>query len=74
MHFADLQIKAIMHQLLLRYRWSVPAGYTHAGAAGADLEATRRTADRAAEDLNAAGALSALHKKSDELGSQSSAF
>jgi cytochrome P450 len=28
MHFADLQIKAIMHQLLLRYRWSVPAGYT----------------------------------------------
>ena len=27
MHFADLQIKSIMHQLLLRYRWSVPAGY-----------------------------------------------
>ena len=27
MHFADLQIKSIMHQLLLRYRWTVPAGY-----------------------------------------------
>ena len=26
-HFADLQIKAIMHQVLRRYRWSVPAGY-----------------------------------------------
>ena len=28
MHFADLQIKSIMHQQLLRYRWSVPDGYT----------------------------------------------
>ncbi len=28
MHFADVQIKSIMHQLLLRYRWSVPTGYT----------------------------------------------
>lgn len=28
MHFAELQIKAIMHQLVQRYRWSVPAGYT----------------------------------------------
>ena len=27
-HFATLQIKAIMHSLLLRYRWSVPDGYT----------------------------------------------
>jgi len=27
-HFATLQVKAIMHRLLLRYRWSVPAGYT----------------------------------------------
>jgi cytochrome P450 len=26
-HFATLQVKAIMHRLLLRYRWSVPAGY-----------------------------------------------
>jgi cytochrome P450 len=26
-HFATLQIKAIMHQLLTQYRWSVPAGY-----------------------------------------------
>jgi cytochrome P450 len=26
-HFAVLQVKAIMHQLLLRYRWSVPPGY-----------------------------------------------
>jgi cytochrome P450 len=25
--FAELQIKAVMHQLLRRYRWSVPAGY-----------------------------------------------
>jgi cytochrome P450 len=27
LRFAELQIKSIMHQLLLRYRWSVPAGY-----------------------------------------------
>jgi len=27
MHFAELQIKAIMHQLVQRFRWSVPAGY-----------------------------------------------
>ncbi len=27
MHFAELQIKAIMHQLVQRYRWHVPAGY-----------------------------------------------
>ena len=27
MHFAELQVKAILHQLLLRYRWSVPTGY-----------------------------------------------
>lgn len=26
-HFADLQIRAIMHQVLCRYRWSVPDGY-----------------------------------------------
>lgn len=26
-HFADLQIKAIMHQLVRRYRWSVPQNY-----------------------------------------------
>jgi len=26
-HFAMLQVKAIMHALLLRYRWSVPDGY-----------------------------------------------
>lgn len=26
-HFAELQVKAIMHQVLLRYRWSVPRGY-----------------------------------------------
>lgn len=26
-HFADLQVKAIMHQVLLRYRWSVPRHY-----------------------------------------------
>ena len=25
--FADLQVKAIVHQLVLRYRWSVPPGY-----------------------------------------------
>ena len=28
MHFAEVQIKSIMHQLVQRYRWSVPAGYT----------------------------------------------
>ncbi len=27
-HFATLQVKAIMHQLLLRYRWSIKPGYT----------------------------------------------
>ena len=26
-HFATLQVKAIMHQLLLRYRWSIANGY-----------------------------------------------
>ncbi|HUS64347.1 MAG TPA: cytochrome P450 [Kofleriaceae bacterium] len=27
LHFAGMQVKAILHQLLLRYRWSVPADY-----------------------------------------------
>ena len=27
LHFAALQVKAVLHQLLLRYRWSVPEGY-----------------------------------------------
>lgn len=27
MYFASTQVKAIMHQLLLRFRWSVPDGY-----------------------------------------------
>jgi len=27
MRFAEMQIKAVMHQLVQRYRWSVPAGY-----------------------------------------------
>lgn len=27
LHFAELQVKAVMHQLLLRYRISVPEGY-----------------------------------------------
>ncbi|MCC4309574.1 cytochrome P450 [Alcanivorax marinus] len=27
LHFADMQVKAILHQILLRWRWSVPAGY-----------------------------------------------
>jgi cytochrome P450 len=27
LHFGGMEIKAIMHQLLLRYRWSVPADY-----------------------------------------------
>ena len=27
LHFAELQVKAIMHQMLRRYRWSVPADY-----------------------------------------------
>jgi len=26
--FAEIQIKAIVHQIVRRYRWSVPAGYT----------------------------------------------
>jgi cytochrome P450 len=26
-HFADLQVKAVMHQILQRYRWSTPQGY-----------------------------------------------
>ncbi|MCP5016408.1 MAG: cytochrome P450 [Ketobacter sp.] len=28
LHFAELQIKTIMHQILLNYRWEVPRGYT----------------------------------------------
>ncbi|MBA55286.1 MAG: cytochrome P450 [Pseudomonadales bacterium] len=28
LHFAELQIKTIMHQILLNYRWEVPANYT----------------------------------------------
>ncbi|WP_233716838.1 cytochrome P450 [Ketobacter alkanivorans] len=28
LHFAELQIKTIMHQVLLNYRWEVPARYT----------------------------------------------
>jgi cytochrome P450 len=27
MHFAEMQIKAIVHQLVQRFRWTVPAGY-----------------------------------------------
>lgn len=27
LHFATMQVKAVMHQLLQRYRWSIPAGY-----------------------------------------------
>lgn len=27
LHFGEMEIKAIMYQLLLRYRWSVPEGY-----------------------------------------------
>ncbi|HEX2312511.1 MAG TPA: cytochrome P450 [Thermomonospora sp.] len=27
LHFAGLQIKSVLHQVLLRYRWSVPDGY-----------------------------------------------
>ena len=27
-HFASLQVKAIMHRLLLSYRWSTSPGYT----------------------------------------------
>ena len=27
MHFAGMQVKSIMHQMLLRYRWSVPGRY-----------------------------------------------
>ena len=26
-HFADLQVKAVMHQILLNFAWTVPAGY-----------------------------------------------
>ncbi len=28
LHFAEMQVKAILHQVLLRYRWSVPMNYT----------------------------------------------
>jgi len=27
MHFGTMEVKAIMHQLLLRYTWSVPEDY-----------------------------------------------
>jgi len=26
-HFADLQVKAVMHQILQHWRWSIPEGY-----------------------------------------------
>jgi cytochrome P450 len=25
--FGEMEVKAILHQMLLRYRWSVPEGY-----------------------------------------------
>ena len=28
LHFAELQIKTVMHQILLNFRWEVPANYT----------------------------------------------
>ena len=28
LHFAELQVKAILHQVVMRYRWSVPKNYT----------------------------------------------
>lgn len=28
LHFAEMQVKAILHQVVLKYRWSVPKGYT----------------------------------------------
>lgn len=28
LHFAEMQIKAILHQVVTRFRWSVPEGYT----------------------------------------------
>ncbi len=28
MHFGAMEVKAALHQMLLRFRWSVPAGYT----------------------------------------------
>ncbi|HAB45420.1 MAG TPA: cytochrome P450, partial [Gammaproteobacteria bacterium] len=27
LHFAEMQIKLVMNELLQRYRWSVPEGY-----------------------------------------------
>lgn len=27
MHFGGMEVKAILHQMLLRYRWTIPAGY-----------------------------------------------
>ena len=27
LHFGEMEVKAILHQILLRYRWSVPQGY-----------------------------------------------
>ncbi len=28
LRFAEMQVRAVMHQLLRRARWEVPAGYT----------------------------------------------
>lgn len=30
LHFGEMEVKAILHRLLLRYRWSVPEGYVMA--------------------------------------------
>jgi cytochrome P450 len=27
LHFGEMEVKAVLHQLLLRFRWSVPDGY-----------------------------------------------
>lgn len=27
LHFGEMEVKAVLHQMLLRYRWSVPEGY-----------------------------------------------
>ena len=47
-HFATLQVKAIMHRLLLTYRWCDAAGLRNALPDGPDRQAPRRAAGHVA--------------------------
>ena len=47
MHFGSMEVKAILHAMLLRFRWSVPAGYVAADGLRHRAAARRRAAGAA---------------------------